>query len=62
MKSNDNIEIPNRGETSGIPGLPSGARSQGRHVCFFGLKALSQEKSIQAQRAETSVDERSLTR
>ena len=27
MKSNDSPEIPDRGETSDIPGLPSGAKA-----------------------------------
>ena len=35
VESNDSPEIPDRGETSGIPGLPSGARSQGRHVRYL---------------------------
>ena len=29
MKSNDSPEIPDRGETSDIPGLPSGGRQTG---------------------------------
>ena len=28
MESNDSPEIPDRGETSDIPGLPSGARQE----------------------------------
>ena len=35
MESNDSPEIPDRGETSDIPGLPSGAenqRSTAKHI------------------------------
>ena len=35
MQSNDSPEIPGRGETSDIPGLPSGAK--GSEVRILGL-------------------------
>ena len=43
MESNDSPEIPDRGETSDIPGLPSGEREREgegereRELTFFGF-------------------------
>ena len=33
VESNDSPEIPDRGETSGIPGLPSGVYVRERPIC-----------------------------
>ena len=47
MESNDSPEIPDRGETSDIPGLPSGA---GLKETF--IKRYIAERSIRAERQE----------
>ena len=46
MKSNDSPENPDKGETSDIPGLPSGESSNGRHVCYFDVNPASAELSL----------------
>ena len=41
MESNDSPEIPDTGETSDIPGLPSGGYTVGRgHIGSWSLRAL----------------------
>ena len=41
MESNDSPEIPDRGETSDIPGLPSGAVSRVYNLCPQSSKELT---------------------
>ena len=44
MESNDSPEIPDRGETSDIPGLPSGVQTGGRdHTSPASLRRIELE-------------------
>ena len=55
MESNDSPEIPDRGETSDIPGLPSGDET-GKNVhifeevLFFKLRTTIQQKTVKTVR------------
>ena len=56
MESNDSPEIPDRGETTDIPGLPSGGQPQG---IISGLKETFIKRYIveRASRAEIRPEE-----
>ena len=47
MESNDSPEIPDRGETSDIPGLPSGEeRGKGRDILQLVKRYIKKKKII----------------
>ena len=46
MESNDSPEIPDRGETSDIPGLPSGARKDNLLPCIMTDSSSKSDKVL----------------
>ena len=53
MESNDSPEIPDRGETSDIPGLPSGGLNKTRQVKGSAIYTRQVKGSAMLQRLRT---------
>ena len=60
MESNDSPEIPDRGETSDIPGLPSGAANTGKIGRGFGKNAGEWTGRVEISEEEIHASKRSM--
>ena len=60
MESNDSSEIPDRKETSAVPGLPSGQKNGGRILKVWNIDEQTRSREIRQKKRNRPITSRLL--